>query len=567
MNRTRENEIGAPDRRLANHKPSARGFRRVASLPSRHEAVGCYDPGVMRYGFLHASLCALCLLPGAAASEPWPQQNGPGGNYAPQQTGAATVDDFKQARQLWLSETRDLGYAKGSVSGYLQNLARWDGHPGSCSAPVIADGKLFVTTFRPGGETWAEEQPQYKKWLAEPPKKPNTDEEKARMKRNLRILADDMLVAIDTATGKTAWSAIEPGAGLNRYMGKRQGYNVSPVFHDGRVFSLGTMGTLRAYKASDGTRLWEKEIGPAKSQAQAAKERAIERRTLPGGLGWNSSLVIAGGVLVVPLFDGKPDLGLRGLDPADGSTLWEFERVCSRHATPAVWSHAGRQFIVCATTTGKLHLIDPQEKRIRWTVDGLGANHGSIVTTPDHAFVNVGTEVGRKEDAKNREFYARIGAYRLAPDEATFSWALVDHPDLYHITWMDSCARRYLAAADGKLYYHSVGTEKGKRQLNLIDESGGRITHTVKADTPGPLFYPIGDRLLVIRDACHSRTELALFSTGERGFHQLGEFWHPPHQGTTAYEVAMECPIADGKIYIRTRDGRIACYDFTRPEP
>ena len=518
---------------------------------------------------MHSPTCAFALalaIPAVFAAEPWPQQNGPSGNYAPAQTGAQFLDDTSEAKQVWLSENSDLGYAKGSVSGYLPNLARWDGHPGSCSAPIIADGKLFVTTFRPSGDLWADGLPQYKQWLAQPPKKPNSDEEKQRMKRNLRILGDDMLVAIDLEDGKTSWEAIEEGKGLNRYMGKRQGYNVSPAYHDGRVFSLGTLGTLHAYRSSDGHRLWEKQIEKPHAHAKEAKDRALMRHTLPGGLGWNSSLVIADGVLVVPLFDGKSDLGLRGLDPATGDTLWEFEEVCSRHATPAVWTHRGQQYVLTATTTGELHLIDPREKKIRWTVNGLGANHGSLVTTAKHVLVNVGTEVPRKDDGKNKEFYARIGAYRLDPDMATFAWALVDHPSLYHITWMDSCARRYIAAGGGQIYYRAVGTEKNSGTFIIVEESSGRIVADMPLNSPAPLFYPLGDRLLMIRDASHSETELAMFTTDPKDFRQLTGFWRPPHQGTTAYEVAMECPIHDGKIYLRTKDGRIACYDLKAPD-
>ena len=499
------------------------------------------------------------------AAEHWPQQNGPGGNFAPPPCGREFLDDVSQARQVWLSETRDLGYAKGSVSGYLQNLARWDGHPGSCSAPIIADGKVFVTTFRPSDEAWAEEQPQYKKWLDDPPKKPDTEEEKARMKRNLRLLADDMLVAIDLKTGKTAWSAVEEGVGLNRYMGKRQGYNVSPVYHDGTVFSLGTLGVLRAYRASDGKRLWEKKIDVPAAQAEGAKARALARKTLTGGMGWNVSLTVADGVLVVPLFHGKADLGLRGVDPKNGDTLWEFEKVCSRHATPAVWSHDGLEYVVCATTAGELRLIDPKQKKVCWSIDGLGANHCSLLTTDEHVILNVGTDAPRKPGGN--DFFARIGAYRLHPDKATFAWALVDHPSLYYSTWMDSCARRFYAAARGKVYYRAIGTEKNQGKFLIINEKGGRVLADMEFNSPAPLFYPLGERLLMIRDASHSETDLAMFNTDPEDFRQLTDFWRPPHQGTTAYEVAMECPIVDGRIYMRTKDGRVACYDLTKPQP
>ena len=507
---------------------------------------------------------AVVLANAAPAAEPWPQQNGPTGNYAPAALEADLLDDVSKAKQVWLSETKDLGYAKGSVSGYLQNLARWDGHPGSCSAPIVADGKLFVTTFRPSGEPWAENLPQYRNWLKEPPKKPNTDEEKARMKRNLRILADDLLVAINLDDGTTAWVAAEEGAGLNRYMGKRQGFNVSPAYHDGVVFSFGTMGILRAYRSADGTRLWEKNVGIARRRATAVKTRSLEWGALPGGLGWNSSLTVADGVLVVPLFDGHPDIGLRGVNVTNGDTLWEVPKACSRHATPATWTSDGQQFVLSATVSGNLHLIDPRSGKIRWTVDGLGKNHCSLVATDTHVLVNLGTKLKRKPDSKSRDFYARMGAYKICPDKAAFDWALVDHPALYYSTWMDNCARRFLAAAGGKIFYNAIGTDEDQQRMLIIEEMSGRLVGEMPLNSPAPLFYPLGERLLMIRDASHSETDLAMFTTDPQDFRQLTDFWRPPHQGTTAYEVAMECPIVDGRIYMRTKDGRVACYDLRK---
>ena len=98
----------------------------------------------------------------------------------------------------------------------------------------------------------------------------------------------------------------------------------------------------------------------------------------------------------------------------------------------------------------------------------------------------------------------------------------------------------------------------------MMKAQGGKILAELEFNSPAPLFYPLGDRLLMIRDASHSETDLAMFTTDPKNFRQLSDFWRPPHQGTTGYEVAMECPIADGKIYMRTKDGRIACYDLTK---
>jgi outer membrane protein assembly factor BamB len=505
------------------------------------------------------------LLAGAIAqgAEPpaWPQANGPFGNFTPQSDGVSLLDDAARAKQVWLSEDHDLGYAKGSVSGYLQNLARWPGHPGSSSGPIVAEGKLVVTTFRPSGEPWAKNLPQYKSHDNQKAKKPFTEEERARLHRNLRILADDLTVAIDLDTGKTVWKAIEAGKGLNRYMGKRQGFCVSPAYSAGMVFSMGTTGLLYAYAAATGKKLWETNIGPAHEKALAHRESVLEKKTLPGGMGWDVSLVVAGGVLIVPMFDGT-DVSLRGVDVKTGKTLWQVPKACSRHATPAVWTHKDKQYVLTATVSGKLHLIDPAHGKVLWTVAGLGENHFSLTPSARHVFVNGGSNTPRKEGSTQK--YGLLAAYALSPEKATLAWKHPERSELFFPTWMDSCARRFLAVADGRVYYRAHGKDKTEKRLFMLDEASGKVLAGFPLASPALQYYPAEDKLLAIRDASHSDTELAFITTDPKAFRQLTAFWNPPHLQTTAYEVYMEHPFVYGRLYLRTKDGRIACYDLRK---
>ncbi len=496
---------------------------------------------------------------GVWASEPaWPQIHGPHGNFTPPPSATPLVDDVRDARQVWLSQTDDLGYAKGSVSGFLQNLARWDGHPGSCSGPILAEGQLFVSTFRPAGTAWAENQPQLKN--LDPSRL--TEAEHARLRRNLRILADDLLVAIDAATGQTLWQAVETEAGLNRYMGKRQGYNVAPAWHSGTVFSLGTTGRLRAYSAHDGSKLWETSLGRAHDEALRLRDDVLAKRVLPGGMGWNTSLIVAQGVLIVPLFDGQ-DLGLRGVDVLTGASLWEIPQACSRHATPAVWSHQGRQYILAATVSGVLRLIDPVDGRVLWTVEGLGPNHFSLTPSAGYVFVNGGSARPRREGSS--QHYGLLAGYALSLTGAERVWKHPEEPPYYFSTWMDNCARRFLAVADGKLYFRAHGLDNEPSQFHTLDQSTGQILASLPLASPALQFYPLGERLLMIRDGSHSQTELAMLDARPPEPRLLSDFWLPPHQNTTAYEVLMEHPLVAGHLYLRTRDGRIARYDLRRP--
>ena len=97
----------------------------------------------------------------------WPTMQGPYGNYRVPQTGAKLVDDLTQAKLVWESETRDFGRAKhttGSFKGKTpQDRAQKirdilgtnpKNTPGGWAAPILAEGKVFATTFKPAGKLY-----------------------------------------------------------------------------------------------------------------------------------------------------------------------------------------------------------------------------------------------------------------------------------------------------------------------------------------------------------------------------------------------------------------------------
>ena len=493
----------------------------------------------------------------------WPMANGPDGNFTPRKAGVKLIDDLSKAKTVWTSADHDLGYGKGSASGYIANLARWPGHPGSCSTPIIAGGSVFCSSFRPSGKVWAESLPHLKheknaRWFKDP-------KTAAQLKANLRISADDLLVAIDAVTGKTRWKAVEEGKGVNLYMGKREGFAVAPAYHNGRVFSMGSTGRLYAYDAKSGRKLWEKNIGNSHDAIMAEKKRAITRKVLPKTFGWDVSLTVIGGVLIVPIFDSLVDTSLRGIDPATGKTLWERKAATSRYATPAMFREEDREYLLAATRKGKLRMIDPRSGKVLWTVSGLQPTYFALSPSADSVFVNVGSK--SKLTGKRGRPFGLLGCYGISPSGAKLRWKMPDKQEFWFENHMDSCARRKVVLRDGLVYCFAANKAGGgrNRTLSILRENDGKILYQQK-DLPGPpVIYPIEDRLLYIPDAWHSdRQTLQLYSADPKAFKQLGETWKPPHTATTGYEVAMEVPYVQGRIYMRSRSGDVRCYDLRR---
>jgi hypothetical protein len=488
----------------------------------------------------------------------WPMMQGPLGNFIPPRTGAELVNDLASARLLWESSEKDFGRAKhttgsfkrkGKVSALLGDGAV--ATPGGWAGPIVAEGKLFATTFRPAGRIY-----DIKTLF-------DTVEEG-------HLEAEDLVIALDAKTGKTVWKAAESG-GFVWGVGKRGGFQVAPVYHDGKVYSMGTTGRIFAYSAADGKKLWETKAEPRMIEQRDKHLARSHILQASSRYGWQQSLVFTGGTLIVPR-----RTTLLGLDPADGTTRWTLKKVISSWATPSPWKHGDKEYLLCATADkpgqAKLHLIDPGAGKILWTVGGLHATQFNLAPSKTHVLVNAGSKI-IKEKAngsapKNDDGKAPFGlpgAYRITPRGAKRVWAFPDKPHFLLPTWNDSAARPRILIRDGLVYYASEGPNKETdHRLVIARQDTGEIL----ADQPRGndfWFQLIEDKLLHCIDWSHGRrASFDLYPADPKKFRKPSRSWRPKRPLTTAYQVFMEPPIIAGRIFLRTETGTVVCYDLTK---
>jgi hypothetical protein len=281
--------------------------------------------------------------------------------------------------------------------------------------------------------------------------------------------------------------------------------------------------------------------------------------------------------------------GLLGVELKSGKKLWLVAGAIARWATPSVWSHAGKQYVLCANDKGDLRLIDPASGKELWKLGGLGPNWFTLAPGKTHVLVNVAADSGKTRGAERKS--GRLGAIKLSTAQGERAWTVAES---YRIpVWMDSGARMRVLYRDGKFLLPNSSEEEaddgdedakpsaqasaekaGKRSAGpalLIDEATGKVLSTLppqgrRDDNLAGLIYWTGDRVLSRGDSYHGpkhggRHPWSHWTTAGDKLEplpnkmDLSEF-------TNAYEVAMETPLVGGLMFERTEDGGMVCYEL-----
>jgi outer membrane protein assembly factor BamB len=486
----------------------------------------------------------------------WPQSHGPNADRLPLRCGVPLLRDLSLAQLRWDSASRDLGRGKTGSQSFrnYKNAVQWMGeargvHAGSWSGVVVADGRVFGASMRPA---------------VLPPAPPGSPE-------RLIFEGEDVVVAIDADTGATLWTAAEPG-GLMWTPGKRGGLQVTPVVAGGRVVAVGSTGRLMAYDAVTGSRVWMTVVDPGMHAHLMAElervrgqttETAAERLKEPGTPGWEHGLVVADDLVVFTNERGC----MRAFALADGALVWQHtERAVGRYATPTLWRHDGKTWLVTASDDGVLRLTDARSGDVRWQLTGLAKNHSTLGIGEDMVLALVpGTQ---PPNARNTP--GRWAAWRLSLDGATPLWQTPDDVAWSISTWNDNSGHQRAVVRDGRVY---LGASADKTALfGVLDMHTGQVLQQCPVNSVGMMFTLVEDLLIGRSDPSHSSTgpmRKPIYACDPERLQQLGG---PGRSGldlqeqTIGYQGIMEWAVVAGRIYERNKHGGVSCYDLRRPD-
>ncbi|MEM1293860.1 MAG: PQQ-binding-like beta-propeller repeat protein [Verrucomicrobiota bacterium] len=193
-----------------------------------------------------------------------------------------------------------------------------------------------------------------------------------------------VVIAVDLTTGEEAWSTKVGSDETDTYnVGWGNGPRSTPTFNDGKVYALGPEGTLVCLDASDGSKIWSKNL-------------VSDFRGRDGNWGYSESPVVDGEKVVVT--PGGNDSPMIALDRNSGRTIWEADISGAGSAEYAT-------VVIAETSSGKQYVklfqsfvvgVDADSGREVWRSEWAGRT--AVIPTPlvdgDEVYVCSGYGVG-----------------------------------------------------------------------------------------------------------------------------------------------------------------------------
>ncbi len=166
----------------------------------------------------------------------------------------------------------------------------------------------------------------------------------------VRQAEDEVLLALDPATGETIWRAAYPAPyQMNPATNPHgPGPKSTPAYADGRLFTLGMSGIVSAFDADDGELLWQVPGGAVEPLYHTAMSPVVE------------------GDLVIFHVGGHDDGALTAFDTATGDVRWSWDGDGPSYGSPLVLDIEGVRQVV-TYTQDNLVGVDVQTGGLLWS--------------------------------------------------------------------------------------------------------------------------------------------------------------------------------------------------------
>jgi outer membrane protein assembly factor BamB len=260
---------------------------------------------------------------------------------------------------------------------------------------------------------------------------------------NSRRDPDELVMALNLADGKVLWTQKYPAAfKKNEYaVTMAKGPNATPLVNGKRLFTFGVTGVLVAWDTESGRELWKRDFSKSIDTSKIFCGTAASPLMVDGRLIVQVGSDIHGGKIV-------------GLDPATGSSTWEWSGPGPGYASPVVIIAEGQSQIVTLTQESIVGLDAKSGKQL-WSAPFPDEWHENI-TTPlwtGESLIVSGT---------------RQGTHAYTLKRTAGQWQATE-------IWKNPEVAMYMSSpvyADGLIYAHS---SKRKGQFVAVDAGTGAL--------------------------------------------------------------------------------------------
>jgi hypothetical protein len=453
----------------------------------------------------------------------WPSVLGPTANASAPPGGPALVDALSEARLVWVSDDRiyagrttGLGYMKGRPLNFMPL-------DGTYATPVVGHGLVFHYDSEP---VVTDDAPA------------DTPADRAELEaRGLDVRwwakrRDHVVMAVDTATGRTVWRRRFIGKGGD--VGGKGGGAGGCCLIGETLVCVGLNGFAAGFDARSGEVRWTTGV------------RLFNGSTAPMPIG---------GTVVCSQYYG----GLVGLDPATGAVRWTATNASSGLTCALPWRDGVVERVISlgggdakSQSHVRLVCLDATSGALLWEHTAIGPNDVTMTISGDVLVTN-GRDVPSTDTSKSAtegKPTATVAAYRLSATGAIRIWELPPEYRLNTYGYEQPCA-------GGGLVLPSVGHDTGL----AVDLASGRIVARGLGVNNGVTKsgHAGGGVAAVLADGLAISSGFAVRDIA-RG--QVLDIWRGPF--AVGYLIPILTPVVDGRIFIRSHDS-LLCYDLRRP--